>query len=190
MCVSTSITWRIKIHTTSTQRPMRPLSRSVETAPFPESESQQNSAVRLLVSTPHHQTGCTSKRINHNTILSSTSRNMPRNMSQLSWYPFSASLFHLAIHDGRYFIHVKNSTRYFPGTRYWLPLSTNPFTFANAGSSVEVIEGVSYTMVNTVDALALHRGRTFRKPVYLSISDPLTDVVQLSTQRGFGGCRR
>ena len=51
------------IRTTSTQRPTQSPCRLIESVPVPESMSQQNSAVHLLVSTPHHQTGGVSKRM-------------------------------------------------------------------------------------------------------------------------------
>jgi len=98
------------------------------------------------------------------TIRSLTSRNRPTNMSVNSLCCSSTILFQLATDDGIYFIHVKNSTRYFPSLPYSTAFSRNLFTLMRVGSLVDATIGWSYTTDSTVDADALHRGLTKALP--------------------------
>ena len=80
-------------------------------APILVSKSQQNLVVHRLVSVLVNELGDEKGQVNNITIRSSTSRNQPRNTIEYSLNPSSASFFHFAIDDGRYFIQVKNSTK-------------------------------------------------------------------------------
>jgi len=142
------------IHTILKRPSRRPLLHSDDGAPVLESKSQQNLGVRPLVSGRQvsQEAEWRTKQV---TIRSSTSRNMPTNMSENSLCLSSATLFHFAIDDGIYFIHVKNSTRYLPGYAYSPDMSANAFTFMTVGSSIDETVGRSYTTDSNVDAAAL-----------------------------------